>query len=485
MSMKPARNYTLRQARTSTAQPRLPLFQGPGAAPPLSGPNGERAQLDCPAYRGLEKKHSRNPSECKTARETGSQPRDAPEPNLTNIDMLNCPPILTALNGQIFPNLIEIDINVSEDRIPLLLSFLHSCPRIETITIHHPPLTDTTVLPTRLPPGTIPRLKSFTGPPALAGLLSADRPVVSMELRDHRYALLASTIDTLVHTLHEISGGSVPLRSLNIWRDIPPSGVVVVFDAIYTLFPALRDLTVELLDTWLDDALADGDGYGRWVPWVPPTVPTDDSTLEFSDDGTVDYSSSESEISSRHSDAESSSSSQLESEHSDSECSASSDSESEQSDSVSTQSNADSKGSAVPPPLIPGYMYDDGGLPTPPTSYPNPPADVDKSLQLFMRSLSTAEFTLPHDLEVLRFDQQPPSHLPSPFPDADQHGAVLLLERLLPCIREIRFFRVGEYWERRGGVWTRDYPDNGVSRGGGLVKIVSLVWGEDGRWLDD
>ncbi|KAJ7128810.1 hypothetical protein C8R43DRAFT_1240228 [Mycena crocata] len=345
------------------------------------------------------------------------------------LDSANCPSILAVLVGRILPNLIGMDITLEESHVALLLSVLHTCLRVETISLHHVAFQNSTVLPSRLPPSAIPQLKSFTGPPGLAGLLITARPVLHIELTDRMYGTMPSVVEPWVQRLHEISA--------------PVS--------IHSLFPALRNLTVELLDTWPDEALDDDDDDDS--VWVPPSVPVrDDGTLELSDDGTVDHSSGDSFYES--------------------------DSDSE------ADSDSDYKKRAAFADLIPGNMYNRAGVPADPPNYPGPPTGIEKSLKSLMRSISNGDVVLPHDIEVLCFMQEFPYHLPSPFPEVDQHGAVLMLERLHPCIREIRFATGGDHWERQGNIWTRDYHDYPSSRARGFFKIVSLVWKEDGTRRD-
>lgn len=77
-----------------------------------------------------------------------------------------------------------------------------------------------------------------------------------------------------------------------------------------------------------------------------------------------------------------------------------------------------------------------------------------------MRAIAADELVLPAHLEELVFMQE--SFVwsgPLPFLLADQHRALLALERRLPALRIVTFAADRDEWVRDRDVWTRDYAD--------------------------
>ncbi|KAJ6535675.1 hypothetical protein B0H19DRAFT_1241108 [Mycena capillaripes] len=352
------------------------------------------------------------------------------------------------LAGKALPQLVHIELVLhasDTDNTALLLPLLNGSPRLESSED-----LEAAAFPASLPPTAILSLRSFFGSLELVGLFAAGRPVVEATLHSNKFAT-QPTMDQLGEGLHDLACASVPLECLDLWPEIQASALPVVLGAIHALFPELEELEIQPVDPPAPAAESASDVEGYWTV-VPSGVidnERDERTVELSDDGTLDYASSDS------------------SEDADSDADSGS------------GSGSDEEASEVAEAKMPGYMYGCSESPAPPSlDYPEPvPTGTDNvvQVQILMRAAAAAEIVLPRSLQVLYLTRRSDWAHPPPFILGDQHRAILTLERLLPALRVVRFSDGGDEWVRDHDVWTYDY-----ARTMGLIEVVSLVWNSDG-----
>ncbi|KAJ6579163.1 hypothetical protein DFH09DRAFT_338744, partial [Mycena vulgaris] len=250
-------------------------------------------------------------------------------------------PLLATFTGHILQQLRHIEIRFSsEPHIALFFSVLDACPHLESIHLHDL-FENVPDIPKALPQTTIPGLESFTGSASIVGLFVSGRPVVEVELRCSAHG---TTIRDTLPALRAISSTSLPLRRLKLSYDIPAKDMLEVFGAITALFPELRELTTQLFDPphrvfhWdtVSDANSDEDST--------TDDRIDNRMVELSDDGTMDYPSSDSSFDSDY-------------------------------------ESGDEEAPSHPEPTLPGYIYNLSAPPAPLGLDPEPPTDADTPLQ--------------------------------------------------------------------------------------------------------
>ncbi|KAJ7458625.1 hypothetical protein FB451DRAFT_1372293 [Mycena latifolia] len=357
-----------------------------------------------------------------------------------------CTAVLAALARQALPNLTHLSVHLHELNADLFLNCLDVAPRLESVDLQHRDSDVPTMLPAQLPDSSIPALTTFTGTQTLAGLFMSSRPVVEVTL--HPYASGTAAFNEILPALRDISGTARTLHRLTISEPIPFTEIHAVFGAIGATFPELHELTTHLRDPSRapDDDLDEEDAA---LSFVDSEI--DDRMVELPDDDENDESFT----------------------------------------SLRCESYRDWdfhilcggwEPRPVPDPILPGCMYDpEASAPTPPAlDFPAPTeSNPDNALHILIRALSSGTIALPPHLEVLRFTQ-PPTWDPPAFPLADQHRAILLLERRLTALREVAFAADREGWVRDREVWTRNYSSVPLVQAQGFVRIGSLVWKSDG-----
>ncbi|KAJ6505788.1 hypothetical protein C8R47DRAFT_1102425 [Mycena vitilis] len=354
---------------------------------------------------------------------------------------------LAALDGHQLPQLHYVSITLTAVIADRFFAFLDSCPQLQTIRIHYPDDTEPISIPDNLTVSSITALKSFWGPSNLAGLFVSGRPVEEVKLTRPAGQL---TVHEIVADLATISHGSVPVRSLSIGAAIPaPDSITEVFTAIASLFPALQALSVELEEETLSES-----EYAI------------NSNSEFGEDEDEDGSDVEGALDPTDSEALCD----------DAEMAEASDSFSSRPDSPDAEHGERSEDFTSTTP-VPGFMYHWTGSAFPPLRCPEPEEGCSP-LTTFMHSLETGVIVLPPHLEVLGFTQPPPWMVRPEFDHPYQHAAILLLERLVPSLRDIAFSEgaVGR-WERDREVWVHRA---GFSMSERVLRVVSQVWNADG-----
>ncbi|KAJ7611537.1 hypothetical protein DFH06DRAFT_1308311 [Mycena polygramma] len=331
--------------------------------------------------------------------------------------------LLAALSGHQIPQLHHVSLTLTAVIADRFFAFLDSCPQLQTIQIHYPDDTEPINIPNDLPASSITGLKSFSGPSTLAGIFVSGRPVEEVKLTQPAGQL---TVHEIVADLVTISHGSVALRSLSIGAAIPPPDSTEVFTVIAVLFPDLRSLSVEL----------------------------EEETLSESEASSIQQALSD-----------------------DAEMAEASDPSSSRPDSPDADEGGRAEDFTSTP--VPGFMYNWTGSAFPPLGCPKPEEGCSP-LTIFMHSLATGIVVLPPRLEALRFTQPPPWMVRPEFaPHPDQHAAILLLERLVPSLRDIAFSEgaVG-HWRRDRDVWVHR-SGFGLSERR-VLRLFSQVWNADG-----
>ncbi|KAJ7662845.1 hypothetical protein DFH06DRAFT_358801 [Mycena polygramma] len=351
--------------------------------------------------------------------------------------------LLTALSAHQLPQLHHISLTLTPVIADRFFAFLDSCPQLQSIKIRYhgidfarPHLSDPVNIPSSLPASSITGLKSFSGPPRLAGIFVLGRPVEEVTLAR---PVGHTPANEIVADLEAISHGSIPLRSLSVGAAIGPPDTAEVFAAVAALFPALRALSVELKEETISESeyavgFSESDEDGEFDP--------------------AEATSNDAEMA---------------------EASESSSSQPESPDAGERERAED----FIP---VPGFMYLDWtGSSFPPLDCPKPEEGCSP-LTIFMDSLATGVIVLPPRLEVLRFMQPPPWMVRPEFDDPDQHAAILLLERLVPSLRDIAFSEGDEgHWIRDHDVWVDqsgfDFASPSERR---VLRLFSQVWNADG-----
>ncbi|KAF7341671.1 hypothetical protein MSAN_02065300 [Mycena sanguinolenta] len=188
-------------------------------------------------------------------------------------------PLLQDLQTGPLPCLVYLSVTVTAHISNILIPFLACCTQLESIQI----LQDDSLclwsldclaawIPDPLPPNILPALKSFKGPPVIAGRFVRDRPVERVWLAQCLSQLNIKG-EELLATLRAISQGLVPLNTLTIVPAFPAERCLEIFSSIGALFPELHNLSLKIIqeeprppvDTGsdVDDEEEQGVGGGR------------------------------------------------------------------------------------------------------------------------------------------------------------------------------------------------------------------------------
>ncbi|KAF7348629.1 hypothetical protein MVEN_01380900 [Mycena venus] len=184
-------------------------------------------------------------------------------------------PLLTGFGPGILPQLVHLSITFRDvgdsDKV---FPFLDRCPGLESLEI----LTSTGQSTLQFPvvhSGTVPLLRTLTGPPELIQSLTPNRPVTGVTVlstnRDHS--------DDVLPLCMEISRSARPIQSLVLpVIDYPTLGPLV---AIVGLFPDLRELHIVI----------GGDEFtvlGSHSWWEHASSPADTRSVDLCDDAVFD-----------------------------------------------------------------------------------------------------------------------------------------------------------------------------------------------------
>ncbi|KAJ7144558.1 hypothetical protein C8R44DRAFT_657932 [Mycena epipterygia] len=363
--------------------------------------------------------------------------------------------LLAALVTHQLPGLVRITISLTETVSSLFFDLLELCPRLESIHIDNLIIDGSFPIPHRLPLTTLPVLNHFHGPHNVAGLFVDGRPVVDIMMKGP----FGGTAREIIPCLRAIAGGSAPLQNLFLHTELLPTCMPEFFAAVGSLFPELRVLSIQLKAIPAHSQLEvhGPDGDDEEEPEVDQEADEVDDRIVELWDGSYGVASSEpdhrfSPIIDNDSDIEDAPPTML----------------------------------AEIPVELPGHMYMSSGSSYPPAFDDLQPSDPPATLTVAMDSIYTGRTVLPLLLEELHmynwrmmWPVQPQFHL------AEEHRAVLALERLLPCLQKVR---LGDQraWTRTRNMWRRTsstYAGGMASHGGG--RIVSQVWKADGTERDE
>ncbi|KAJ6473336.1 hypothetical protein C8R47DRAFT_1324438 [Mycena vitilis] len=349
--------------------------------------------------------------------------------------------LLAALGNYQLPQLHHISLTLTPVITDRFFAFLGSCPQLQSIRMwYHGVFFSPVDIPTTLPASVIPGLKAFSGPSHLAGIFVSGRPVEEVKLAQ---PVGQTPVNDIVADLGAIFHGSIPLRSLSIGAAIKPQDRTEVFTVVASLFPALCALSVELEAETISES-----------EYAVGSSESDESGSDEDDEfDPAKEASSDAEMA----EASEHSLSRPDSPHG---------------------GQRERAEDFIP---LPGFMYHWTG-----TSFPPPeclkPDEGCSPLTIFIDCLATGVIVLPPRLEVLRFMQPPPWMVRPEFARLDQHAAILLLERLVPSLRDIAFSEGDE------GRWIRDH-DMWVDQTGfdfapptnrRVLRLFSQVWNADG-----
>ncbi|KAJ7134050.1 hypothetical protein C8R43DRAFT_1239352 [Mycena crocata] len=354
--------------------------------------------------------------------------------------------LLSALTRQLLPCLVKLTIVLSDEASNIFFRFLNACPTLESLNIQtmYLPLT---IFPLTLPPTTIPILNSFEGPDISAGLFARERPVTRVSLHSRT---MGKTAAELIPIIRDVARGSVPLRSLAISGSIFSEELPKLFAAVRTLFPGLQSLSIRL-------------------------HPTGESSVESSltslstfsgDDGAAAHDGEDNAIDDRIVELWDGSPPPREQDY-------------ENIELIEADIMSDD-GVENPPPNVPiielpGHMYLSAGASYPPVFDDVPVTDSTSAMTVVMDMIYTEHIELPPLLEVLRFGQEEDG-----FPLSEQHRAVLALEQLLPCVKEVALDGIS--WVRMLHVWVTESRE--VDRYSKFnhvpARVISQLWNADG-----
>ncbi|KAJ7258449.1 hypothetical protein B0H12DRAFT_1322638 [Mycena haematopus] len=340
---------------------------------------------------------------------------------LTVGNHVDAEPIFKALSCDLLPRLARISITMSACFFECFLPFLARCSQLESIHIrpYRSDRSGPTSLPDPLPITILPALKSFSGPFFLAGRFVQNRPVEHVQLNHSRMEIAAETV---LSTLSAVSMGIVSLRSLSIGPAFPVEASPEIFEAVGTYFPHLRSLTLELVDQ--DPDLSDVNGEEEEQEEEASDAEDEiDTRIVELPEGTIPVPSV----------------AQADKEF------------------LPVLPNKKTKAprESLPPNLLPGHLYDHGGVYT-----PDPERveldDESSPVATVMDLIHAGRIVLPPQLEVLHFTQHPSWAGKSDFGTDEQHQAILSLEAFVPTLREIAFSDHQDCWLRDRHAWSAD-----------------------------
>ncbi|KAJ7452638.1 hypothetical protein FB451DRAFT_1565910 [Mycena latifolia] len=308
--------------------------------------------------------------------------------------------LLSALFIHSLPRLVDLTITLPED---IVFHLLGRVPLLASLIIKNWSIPSSMTVPDKLLETTIPALTAFRGPDTLAGLLVYGRPVVDITLQG-----FASATDA------EILDASAPLTSLEIQPQLRPEFVPELFAVIGSLFPSLRELSVGLSQPPpSSDDDADQDDQG--VPdeeededMYQEEAVVDDRMVELYE-GSVDAASETFDVDYQNEEPP-----------------------------------------AAPTVELPGHLYIPSEPACPPVFDEAQMLPSSDPLWTVMAMIYTSRALLPPRLEALHLTQI------FVFPLAQQHRAILALERLLPALTQIRVGGHGS-WIHTGSVWQRQF----------------------------
>ncbi|KAF7334594.1 hypothetical protein MVEN_02289300 [Mycena venus] len=403
-----------------------------------------------------------------------------------------------AQESKVFPNLVSLSIELWDAALPRLITFLERCPQLEELEISKSELSRLPRAP--LCASVIPLLHSFKGPRLLAAFFGRARPIEVIELSSGsgvKPTKKKPVQDDLLGDLAQIAQSCAGVRSFSLTVTFPNCPEVT--SAIAAHWPELRELSLVLKRVSRQPTLDDIFGFSdsddsdddlesgsecdeeilkqagiRMGGILPGNWEGED--LEETEMGS-DYSGEPIEEDTRTFDL-----AELEAEF----------------DAPVRDLSDDGEGpnpgrpcSKLPPAdfepipsvLVPGHLYTASGHSSPPPEVTAPASDIVYAPITFptlINYIAAGRLSLPPVLESVRLlrpslltlvsDRSAPTL-------ADQHRAIIALERALPqSLREIEFesgLTEGEdryfcqrIWRREGDVWKQS---------GGTAKIASLV----------
>ncbi|KAJ7087936.1 hypothetical protein B0H15DRAFT_294187 [Mycena belliarum] len=142
--------------------------------------------------------------------------------------------------GEVFHDLIDLQISVTAEIAPRFFNFLLDCPGLQHISILSAPGS----LSHDLHSTAIPHLSSFYGPVSLAEMFVCGRPVEKIELTHPSDVRPVNPVQEIIAALSSVTSNSVPLASLSL-PPIPPDPFWL--SAISARFPHLHEFRVDVL----------------------------------------------------------------------------------------------------------------------------------------------------------------------------------------------------------------------------------------------